>query len=187
MRLSSPTHRRATVAVVALISLTGCGGDDPDPIPSASSTSPSVSPAPANAPSLTAAQKADYKAAAAKYAEYIDLANRVGTNPKAGPEVAEELAEVATDPLFAEFSDGLERLIKNDAHTEGERKFEWISPVSVTPTEVVFLQCESPGDRVLVKGHERAPQHGNTLSKVTVVNSKGSWFVRDDEGRAAGC
>lgn len=187
--MSRTARRLATTFTLGLLLAVtaSCGDEEPEPIPKPStSPSPSVSPAP-SAPTLNDKQRADYDAAVLKYADYIALVDRVGEDPKVTDEVAVELAQLATKPVTGEFSDGLDELIRNKAHTEGHREVAWSSPVSVkVDKEVVFLQCKTPGTWVAVKGEKRVPQKGNTISKVTAVVYKSKWFVQKNE-RAGEC
>lgn len=184
-----PTLRRITTVLtlaVALLLTVSCGNDEPKPIPTPTESTPSVSPAPSG-PALNARQEADYKRAVQKYADYIALVDRVGEDPKVTDEIAVELARLATKPVTSEFSDGLDELIRNKAHTEGHREVAWSSPVSVSVgKEVVFLQCKTPGTWVAVKGEKRVPQKGNTISKVTAVEYRSEWYVKKNE-RAGEC
>lgn len=168
------------ILMVAGLTLTGCGDDKPKPIPKTSAT-PSVSPAP-SAPALNAEQEADYNAAVQKYAEYVALVDRVGMDPKVTDELAAELVQLATKPVTDEFSDGLDELIRNDAHTEGHRKVEWSSAVSVKDNKIVLLQCKSPGTWVLVGKGKRVPQKSNTITKVSAIEFKGEWYIKDTDG-----
>lgn len=176
-----------TIALGLMLAVTaGCQGDEPKPIPKPTKPTPSVSPAPSG-PELNAKQEADYKEAVQKYAEYIALVDRVGMDPKVTDDIAIELAKVATKPVTGEFSDGLDELIRNKAHTEGHRDVAWSSPISVeVDEEVVFLQCKAPGTWVAVKGDKRVPQKGNTISKVTAVEHKSAWYIKKNE-RAGEC
>ena len=143
---------------------------------------PSVSPAP-SAPELNAKQEADYQEAVQKYDDFKRFVDRVAADPKASEEIAIELGGLATKPATEDFSNAIDELIRNEAHTEGQREVAWSSPVSVkVGKEVVFLQCETPGTWALVGDGKRYPDKNNVVTEVTAINYKDNWFVKDGEG-----
>lgn len=172
----------AAIALAAALLLTAsCGDDEPEPVlkTSTSSPTPSVSPAPSKEP-LSSDQKKAFNAAVDRYAEFQRFVERVGREPKVTKEMTVELAGLATKPATDEFSDGLDELIRNDAHTEGQREVAWSSPVSVEDDEVVFVQCETPGTWVLVGADgDRVPQEGSTVTKVTAIEFEDEWYIKD--------
>ena len=174
-----------TIALGLMVALTaGCQSDEPKPIPKPTKPTPSASPAPSG-PALNAKQEADYKEAVQKYDDFKRFVNRVAADPKASEEIAIELGGLATKPATDDFSDAIDELIRSKAHTEGHRETAWSSPVSVeVGKEVVFLQCETPGTWALVGDGKRYPDKNNVVTKVTVINYKDNWFVRD--GKRAG-
>jgi len=181
--MSRIARRLATIIALGLmLAVTaGCQNDEPEPIPKPTKPTSSVSPAPSG-PELNAKQEADYKEAVEKYADYQEFVDRVAADPKVTDDRTVELDKLATRPATDDFSDSIDQLIKNEAHTEGSREVAWSSPVSVNGDEVVFLQCETPGTWVLVGSGHRAPQKSNTITKVTVIKYKDNWFVKDGDG-----
>lgn len=185
--MSMTTRRLAViVALVMSLGLAGCSDDDePDPIPTPTETptagGPEVSPAP-DAPDLDDDQQTAYDAAVQRYAEFEDFNSRIAADPNTSQEVADELFTYTVEPATSKWAASLDQLIEDGIYIEGRSKVEWTVPVEVADDQVVFRQCESPGDWMAHQGEESSPQTNNILTEVTVVELQGAWRIMDQEG-----
>ena len=178
--------RRLPAAIALGLTLTltaACGGDDgPEAIPDpTSSPTPevSVSPPPADTPDLDAEQQAAFNTAVARYEDFQAFTARVGEDPHTSEAIADELFTYTVEPETTNWAASLDQLIEDGIYIEGRSKVEWTVPVEVTEDQVIFRQCESPGDWMAYQGDESSAQTNNIVTRVVVVLIDGTWLIKD--------